>query len=950
MSQIDDDQTTTTHGIVVLDPRSDEELDREEALRRGALDHPDGPPEREIPGVRVHFGRVPAPFPHAPGLDGLRGLAVVAVLLYHAHFGFARGGFLGVSVFFTLSGYLITSLLLRERARDGAVSLRGFWSRRFRRLLPASFAAQGLILAMAAFGVWDGDQLRALRTDIPAALAQVVNISFIVRGTSYVTSTTAPSPLNHYWSLSLEEQFYLLFPLIVAGALLLGRSRRRVLVPMLVLGTAASAVACWYFARTNVDRAYFGLDTRVAELLIGALLACGTLYRVRLTNWWQRQAVAVAGLGGVAALVWLTMVATVSTPWLYPWGLLLTAAATSSIIFAAVQSGVVTKLMSFPGFTEAGRISYGLYLYHWPIFLWLTPRRTGLDQWPLFGLRMAITIAVALASYHLLEQPIRSRRALAGRVPLFVAPVMAVAIIAALLWTTSSLPPRDVSLEGSSSASATSPRVAAAIPAPPQRMLIVGDESATALGAAAPTLAKRNVEAKVMGQLGCGAGVGGTRLVSGQPPAAVNSPACAQLPTQWSAGVAQFLPDVVVVSAGEWDVTDRQFWSEDPVRRPGDQVFDDFLATEISTRVDELSAQGATVVWLTLPYVRKPLPGVPGPPEALPENDPARVDRYNAVLASVAQTEPKLKVLDLAKWAAARPGGVFDAADRPDGATFAPAAATDAANWLATQVKGLRRTVDTTPAAAAAMTDPSSDASMPPAPVLPPRIVPGPGEPARVLVVGDSVAFGLGFGLSDWANGRHDVVFDNKGQFNCPVARGGSYRFEQEVAEFPDRCDWAAEFPGWLAASRPHEVVLSTGVWDVVDRILPNDRKWRHLGDSVSDTYFLREMLTAIDLLSSQGARVVLLTHHHIDVGANKGFSDLPESDPARIDRLNELLAKAQALRPNVTSIVDAAGWVKAQPGGELDPAKLKDGLHYSDAYLNVLGKWLGPELLAQIK
>ena len=954
MSQTEAGPRFTDRGIEILDPRSDEELDREAATggrRSGSavdvLPTPDSDGSL-VPGVRVDFGLDPAPFGHAPGLDGLRGVAVAIVLLYHAHFGFAIGGFLGVSVFFTLSGYLITSLLLRERARDGGISIKGFWSRRFRRLLPASLATQGFVLALAAAGVWDGDQLRALRTDVPAALGQVVNLSFIVRGTSYVGNTTAPSPLNHYWSLSLEEQFYVLFPLIVAAALLLGRSRRRVLVGVLVAGIGLSAWASAAFGAGNIDRAYFGLDTRLSELLIGSLLACATLYRVELAHRWQRVLAGLVGVAGLGVLGWLTATATVSTAWLYPWGLLVAASCTACVIFAALQPGALGRVLSLSPLVWVGKVSYGLYLYHWPVFLWLTPRRTGLAQWPLFGVRMAVTIALALASYHLLEQPIRNRRFLTGWRPWAVAPVAMGLLVVGLLAVTADMPARDVSLEGLSSAASSRP--VAPPPPPPQRVLLVGDEVAASMVPDASVATAARLDVQVVAQAGCGVAVGGTRIVSGQAPDVANPAACSSVPTQWSTAAAQFLPDVVVVAAGAWDVTDRQFWSEDPVRRPGDQTFDDFLRTEISTRVDELSAHGATVVWLTAPHVRRALPGVPFPAESLPENDPARIDKYNEIVRSLADTTPDMRVVDLAAWAAARPGGEFDVADRPDGVTFAAAAAPALVEWLGAQIAGIERRIDTRPAEAAAMTDPSADASMPPAPQLPPRILPSPGEPARMMIVGDSVAFGYAFGLNGWATGRNDVVVENRGQFNCPVARGGSYRFEQDVAEFPDRCDWAAQFTDWLAQSRPHEVVLSTGVWDVVDRILPGDRKWRHLGDPTSDTYFLRELLTSIDLLSSQGARVVLLTHHHIDVGANKGFTGLPESDPARMDRLNELIGKAHELRPDVTSVVDLAGWVAAQPGGELDPAKLKDGLHYSDDYLGHIGTWLGPELLAQVR
>lgn len=938
-------EAPTRPEIEVLDPRTDEALDREAASASAGG-------TGAIPGVRVNFGRTPAEFGHAPGLDGLRGLAVIAVLLYHARFEFAIGGFIGVSVFFTLSGYLITSLLLRERARDGAISLKGFWSRRFRRLLPAALAAQAFVLVLAAFGVWDGDQLRALQHDVPAALAQVVNLSFIVRGTSYVGLTTAPSPLNHYWSLSLEEQFYVLFPLVVSAALLVGRSRRRVLVVTLVVGGAVSSYLCWRFAAGNVDRAYFGLDTRLSELLVGALLACATLYKVQLTSRWARAVVALAGIGGLATLVWLTTMATVSARWLYPGGLLVTAAASAAVILASVQTRGVSRFTGLAPFVWVGRISYGLYLFHWPVFLWINPRRTGLDAVPLFGVQMAVTLALALASFHLLEEPIRRRRRLTGRSPFLLAPLVYGGLVVGLIVVTLSIPPRDVSLDGFDPSVAQPAAAAAAAvppppPPPPQRVLVVGDELAASLATA--TL-PAGLDARFEATPGCGVSVGGTRIVSGQATDVVNPGGCAQVPAAWTQVDTEFGADVVLVASGTWDITDRQFWSEDPVRRPGEQVFDDFLATEINTRTDELSANGANVVWLTLPHLRRTLPGVPFPPETLPENDPARVDRYNDVLRSVAATNPAITLIDLAATVAAWPGGEFDPVRRPDGVTLSAEAATDVMAWIATQIDGLRRTVDTSAAQeAAAMTDPSTDASLPVPPPPSPRLVPSPGEPARVMIAGDSVAFGYAFGLGNWAQGRNDITIENKGQFNCAVARGGSYRFQQEVAEFPDRCDWAPQFAQWISESRPNVVMLSTGVWDIVDRILPGDRAWRHLGDAEVDTYFLRELLTSIDLLSSQGARVVLVRQHHIDVGINKGFTGLPESDPARVDRLNALLDSAQKLRPDVTAVVDLAGWVASQPGGELDPAKLKDGLHYFDEYLQVIGQWLGPELLNQV-
>ena len=165
---------------------------------------------------------------HVPALDGLRGLAVAAVVAYHAGFGWARGGFLGVSAFFTLSGYLITSLLLVEWDGTGRVSLREFWGRRFRRLLPAALAVIAGVVVAARF-LADSGQLADLRGDVLAGLGYVANWRFVLDDRSYGDLFTGPSPLQHLWSLAIEEQFYVLFPLLTVGLLRIGGGRRRVL-------------------------------------------------------------------------------------------------------------------------------------------------------------------------------------------------------------------------------------------------------------------------------------------------------------------------------------------------------------------------------------------------------------------------------------------------------------------------------------------------------------------------------------------------------------------------------------------------------------------------------------------------------------------------------------------------------------------------------------------------
>src|SRR3954471_15007810 len=210
---------------------------------------------------------------YVPGLDGLRGIAVIAVLLFHGGVTWARGGFLGVDMFFVLSGFLITSLLLDERWKTGTVKLSRFWARRARRLLPALLA---LLAAMAAYATWVpmDSPLPSLRRDVLATLAYVSNWHFILDGGSYFARNAPPSPLRHTWSLAIEEQFYLLWPLIFI-AVARGRARLAKLGTFIGVGIAASiaAMLLLYHPGTDASRVYYGTDTRVHVILIGCGLA-----------------------------------------------------------------------------------------------------------------------------------------------------------------------------------------------------------------------------------------------------------------------------------------------------------------------------------------------------------------------------------------------------------------------------------------------------------------------------------------------------------------------------------------------------------------------------------------------------------------------------------------------------------------------------------------------------
>jgi peptidoglycan/LPS O-acetylase OafA/YrhL len=350
-----------------------------------------------------------------PALDGVRGLAVIAVLLFHGGFEWARGGWLGVSIFFTLSGFLITNLLVAEWARTGTISLPTFWSRRFRRLMPAAIAC---LLGIALYG-WvlaSPEQLRHLRGDLLAALGYVANWRFLLTDVSYADLFAAPSPAQHFWSLAIEEQFYVFYPLIALGALRLGG--RRALAAFLGIAAVAS-LALAYAVRADLDRMYYGTDTRMLELVAGALVAL----------WWSARpsrqtaprgrtrrtsvtALGLVALGGSIAL-WpsVSQTATQVTRGVLPLQALLSV----GIILAVARPTPLARALAWRPLVGAGLISYGLYLYHWPIFLALSPERTELSTAPLFALRIAATLAVALLSYRFLEQPIRHRRVLLTR-------------------------------------------------------------------------------------------------------------------------------------------------------------------------------------------------------------------------------------------------------------------------------------------------------------------------------------------------------------------------------------------------------------------------------------------------------------------------------------------------------------------------------------------------------
>jgi peptidoglycan/LPS O-acetylase OafA/YrhL len=347
------------------------------------------------------------PTGRAPGLDGVRALAVLAVLAFHEQIAAFPGGFLGVDVFFVLSGYLITDLLVTEWDSRGRLNLRGFWARRARRLLPA--LAVVLVSVTAAVALIEPGQLGALRPALVAALTYSSNWWQAAQQQSYFASFGPLPPLQHLWSLAIEEQFYLVWPLILA-IVLLASQRRRMRASVAWLGAigSAAAMAICYLPGSDPSRVYYGTDTHAFALLIGAALALSVpLARLRGLARQHALRADAAGLAGLAVLAWAIGHFAGSDPVLYPAGLLVAALAAGAVVLAAASAGSVGTMLSWAPLRWVGVRSYGIYLWHWPVIALAAavagPSRGGLGR-PL--IETATAIILAAASWKWIEHPI----------------------------------------------------------------------------------------------------------------------------------------------------------------------------------------------------------------------------------------------------------------------------------------------------------------------------------------------------------------------------------------------------------------------------------------------------------------------------------------------------------------------------------------------------------------
>ncbi len=341
---------------------------------------------------------------YLPGLDGLRAVAVSAVFLFHADV--VPGGFLGVDVFFVISGFLITALAIGEIERTGSLSLGKFWGRRARRLLPALYL---LVAAVVVWALIDGIP-DLLGGDVVATLAYVANWARVGDGYEYFAAYDQPSLLEHTWSLAVEEQFYLLWPVLIVVAVVATRrtswSPRMTIGAVAAFGAVASTAWSWWLAETGnaqLNRLYFGTDTRAVGLAVGCVAGCVIAGGADTGRRRIGPAATVAAAAGLVTLTIMVLTVDGSEVWLYGPGFALAAVASLALVNAASGAGVFQRLLAIGPLAAMGRVSYGVYLWHWPVIVVLDSERTGWSGLPLGILWVVVTAILVALSWYLIE-------------------------------------------------------------------------------------------------------------------------------------------------------------------------------------------------------------------------------------------------------------------------------------------------------------------------------------------------------------------------------------------------------------------------------------------------------------------------------------------------------------------------------------------------------------------
>jgi len=601
---------------------------------------------------------------YEPSLDGIRAFSVIAVMLYHANIAWLPGGFLGVEVFFVVSGFLITSLLIEERESTQHIDLKQFWIRRARRLLPALVVMLAATAVCVAF--YATDSAPDFRRDVLPSLGYFSNWwQIFAVDTPYFAASSLPV-LRHLWSLAVEEQWYVIWPLLFAFVFGAKWMRRKISGVLLVACSGAvMATTALRFVQDNETRTnflYLSTITRSSGLLLGAAVAM--LWRPwrkkALSSWWRSSiadALAIASIAVIGVLMATVHVADVR---LYQGGLAVTTIASAVIIAVVMRPNglFVKKFFSQELFVEIGRRSYGLYLWHWPIFVVAHARDSGNR----LAVALAVTIIINEFVYQYVEIPTRqgalgnwwrNRQQLSAmhrRLPLLIA----AAVVASLGITgikVVGIEARDLAIDTSTAnvifSVPTTVASASSLPAAsttsttiaklPRKLVIVGDSQAHALAINKPSGMEKTFAITDGSIDGCGiydrgVGVGGTNGNFRR-----NFANCVGFETSWAKSATKAGADVALVVIGAWEVLDLKIngFTFAMNTSPADTMF----RTQMKRGIDALRATGATVALLEVACMR-PVDSKGGPVPALPQRgDDTRTSHLNDLLREIAAPE-----------------------------------------------------------------------------------------------------------------------------------------------------------------------------------------------------------------------------------------------------------------------------------------------------------------------
>ena len=869
-------------------------------------------PTRVTGGARHPVGRRRS-LNYQANLDGLRAIAVILVMLYHGGVSWAHGGFLGVDIFFVLSGYLITTLLLVERSRWGAIDLRRFWIRRARRLLPALFLMLAVVGLCARFFTTP-DRLPQLRGDGFATLSYVANWRFVLTRQSYFDQFAAPSPFRHMWSLGIEEQWYWLFPLLLLGLIALARRRRRRVAALLGMLAAVSAGWMAWLAWEGVDtsRVYYGTDTRVQELLAGSVLAVLTVAVRRSRP--VRPARASTGLGpgetlaGAAGVLAVLVLATDTSGWLYRGGFLLFSVCVAVLLdgLRRAPSSLFSRALAWRPLVLVGVVSYGLYLWHWPVFLLLTPDRTQLAGPLLLALRFLVTGLIAAVSYRVIERPIRSgvlaRRFAPATVRAIALASVGSVVVALLVGTAGAAPPPPIQSTGTFETRVVAPTIGQ------QSVLVVGDSPGRFLSWYLPRDVLSSYALSESTSIGCGllpqtVVVGDTRTPTQSQ--------CDDWPVEWQRAADEAKPNVVVLSTGFWELFDKEV--DGSILRVGTPEWRASLLARLE-EVRSVTTRGAVpLLVLNVPCFGQQDFVFQGLQLQNVVNDANRQQQVNAVLGEFSSRHPNdVTVLDDRSLLC--PAGTYqplvDGIDvRPDGVHAGGPGGRLVGEWL----------------------KPRLDAAIARAGAV------------RLLMVGDSVTWSLveGYdpratpGLRPWATTTLGCALD-------PYTEAvGSERYEPGPSCAAARAAW----PAVAQAAHPQLALIMPGLAEMYDRVVNGEVV--RLGTPAFEQALFAQFDAAIRNSGATRAALVTAPCRRLpDNGTDPQIGVM--NDLGRLATLNDLVRAYVSRHPGV-GLVDLDGYVC--PHGyqdAMDGVVLRsDGMHFSPRGAALVWGWLGPRAAA---